>query len=279
MKRNSLMLMVFLLSAAATAAFFWNFVELENSGKVTITEATASPLHGQDGAVRVMLKLKNEGTPQTIVSVTSPDTDQAMLHGVEASEQLVIPADANASFSADGAHLMLMGLGSELEDGRLLTIKMELEPAGIVTTKARFSNKSNSKHGAHQMQMADTDKSVAANMPKHAGMFMVPANEPMPSLSVSIEPLTETRGWRILSDVENFTFNRELADGDHLPGNGHGHIYLNGLKLGRVYEREFAIGQLPVGKHQIRVTLNTNNHQTYMVGGEAVSATVDIEVK
>ena len=65
-------------------------------------------------------------------------------------------------------------------------------------------------------------------------------------------------------------------DGDHVAGTGHGHIYLNGLKLGRLYSSSAEIGPLPSGVHVVRVTLNTNNHKAYVVDGKPVTATVTL---
>ena len=278
MKRNDLIFIIIFVFSAAAAVAFLILPQTKNTGKVTITEATASPMHGTQGAVIVALKLKNEGPPQTIIAVRSPDAKQSKIHGVEGSENLAIPADTNAAFSKDGAHLILMGVDGELADGRLFTIKLELEPAGSVTTKARFSISASSGHGGHQMTVENSEHSQHSGMQKHPGMYAVPAEEPQPSIKVSVERVDGSAGWRVLSEVEDFQFNRELADGAHKPGNGHGHLYLNGLKLGRVYEPAVDFGWLPKGRHRVRVTLNTNNHQTYMVDGKPVSATTDIVI-
>ncbi len=279
MNRNSLTLIFFSASALALGALFWIYGSTGEQGKVTISEATASPIQGNENAVVVELKLKNEGPPQTILNISSPDTDRAMIHGIEAAEALVIPADSTSSLSNDGAHLMLMGVEGGLTDGRLLTIKMELEPGGIVTTKARFSKQASSGHGGHQMQTENSGQAQHPASAQHGGMFMVPEGEPAPSIQLSAIPDTENVGWQIMANVTNFEFDKASVDGKHKPGTGHGHIYLNGMKLGRVFEADTHIGLLPKGKHLVRVTLNTNNHKTYMVAGKPVSDTIEIIVE
>lgn len=262
MNRNSLTLIFFLAFAFALGSLFWIYGSSEEQGKVTISEATASPIQGNRDTVIVELKLKNDGPPQTILNISSPEAGNAIIHGIEAAEALVLPADSSSSLSTDGAHLMLMGIEGDLSDGRLLTIKMELKPAGTVTSKARFSDQKKSGHSTN-----------------HTSMHMVSDKEPKPSISIATQPKPDKSGWHINAEVANFEFSKALLDGDHLPGTGHGHIYLNGLKLGRVFEPNIDIGQLPVGIHVIRITLNTNNHQAYMVGGKLVSASATMDVE
>ena len=65
---------------------------------------------------------------------------------------------------------------------------------------------------------------------------------------------------------------------NHSPGMGHGHLYLSGMKLGRMLKPEAHIGALPRGTHKVTVTLNTNDHRAYVIGDDPVSATVEIVV-
>jgi len=111
-----------------------------------------------------------------------------------------------------------------------------------------------------------------------AGMFKVPTNEPQPALVMKVSEDSDAGGWKVNVDTTNFKFSKELADGEHVAGTGHGHIYINGVKLGRLFENVTTIGALPKGRHIVRVTLNTNNHQTYMVAGKRVTATALITV-
>ena len=257
-----------------SALFLWQQGGSQNNGKVTLSGAVANALPGNDQTVLVSLKIKNEGPPQRVVSVSSVDADHGMIHGVEPNVEALLPADSSVSLGNDGVHFMLMKVKGELEEGRLLTLKVTLDPAGDVVTKARYSSKPVAGHGSHQMAGAD-DNSQDNEM---AGIYKVPADEPQPSLDMSVSENSDTNGWKISVDTQNFQFAKELADGDHVAGMGHGHIYINGVKLGRLYENVATIGALPKGRHIVRVTLNTNNHQTYMVAGKRVTATASITV-
>ena len=50
------------------------------------------------------------------------------------------------------------------------------------------------------------------------------------------------------------------------------------MKIGRLYQPEARIGTLPKGEHQVRLTLNTNDHRAYVVGDQPVTATATIVV-
>ena len=62
-----------------------------------------------------------------------------------------------------------------------------------------------------------------------------------------------------------------------MEGEGHAHLYLDGQKIARVYGEWYHLPKLE-GDHELRVTLNTNDHQDYAVKGEVVGATKKIGV-
>lgn len=78
--------------------------------------------------------------------------------------------------------------------------------------------------------------------------------------------------------TEGFTFNAEGASSHHVQGEGHAHIYLDGVKLGRVYGNYYHLGGLEEGEYQVSVTLNGNDHGDYMDDQQPVSDTVTITV-
>ena len=105
---------------------------------------------------------------------------------------------------------------------------------------------------------------------------LVGEGEPAPSIALSVEP--DGEGWRVLVETDEFTFSKDFVDRDHVPGTGHGHLYVGGMKIGRLYQPEGYIGALPKGQHEIRVTLNTNDHRTYVVDRKPVTASATIVV-
>ena len=164
----------------------------------------------------------------------------------------------------DGAFIQLSGLEGALDDGRLIPLTLEFEQAGEVSVKARLAA---IKHEgeAHRFGLFGI-----------GDICRVEEGEPAPRISVSAEAAGES--WKVTVRTDAFEFSKEMADGPHVPGTGHGHLYLNGLKLQRLYSGDAVIGALPPGTHEITVTLNTNDHRAYVVDDVPVTARTRIIV-
>ena len=105
---------------------------------------------------------------------------------------------------------------------------------------------------------------------------VVGEGEPAPAISLT---LSETpNGYEVTVLTEDFTFSEDLAGLYHVPGMGHGHLYVGGMKLGGLYQATAQIGALPPGAHEVRVTLNTNDHRAYVVDDVPVTASATITV-
>ena len=55
-----------------------------------------------------------------------------------------------------------------------------------------------------------------------------------PTLDIAIQP-DPVGGWNLNLKTTNFTFDAAAAGRDNAEGYGHAHVYVNGMKLGRVY--------------------------------------------
>ena len=85
-------------------------------------------------------------------------------------------------------------------------------------------------------------------------------------------------GWNLELVTSNFKFAPASAGLDHVPGEGHAHLMINGKKVARVYHQWHHIPDLPQGKHELVVTLNANNHAGLAVDGVAIEASTTIDV-
>lgn len=108
----------------------------------------------------------------------------------------------------------------------------------------------------------------------HHGAFPVPA-EDAPSVTLTAVA-DDASGWNVHVKTENFRFAPENVNGASVPGEGHGHVYLNGEKFARLYAPHFHLADLPAGPHTLKVTLNANGHETFTVDGAPVEAEVVI---
>ena len=99
------------------------------------------------------------------------------------------------------------------------------------------------------------------------------------AVSVALEADVDDDGGvnvRILTD--NWRWSPENVNGAHIAGEGHAHIYADGVKLNRVYGPRYHIGGLEAGEREIRVTLNANSHNELRVNGEPLEAALTVNV-
>ena len=117
---------------------------------------------------------------------------------------------------------------------------------------------------------------VFGEKPLHAEANRVVSETPV-SIAITAEADADG-GVDVRIATEGFRFAPEAVDQAHTPGAGHAHIYVDGVKLGRVFDSEYRIDQLPPGEHDIRVTLNTNDHSDLVFDGAKVEATTTVSV-
>ncbi|MFY0619420.1 copper chaperone PCu(A)C [Shimia sp.] len=246
--------------AIVTALAAWALTRPNAPNTILLSNATAASLKGSDNVVAVFVDIANTGSADRLLSVSSPNAASAHFTGQDSRR--AVPGSTKVSLSADGMHVVLHGLTGDISDGRTLPLSLTFEKAGTVSTRARV--------------VAPRSKGVASQY----GLFgigdicKVGEGEPAPHIEVIAKQMDDT--WRIQVLSQDFEFTPSLVDGPHVPGTGHGHIYLNGLKLGRIYSPTTVIGELPPGAHDIRVTLSTNDHRAYVVGDLPITSAIRI---
>lgn len=204
------------------------------------------------GAGYALLASITADAPAELEQITVEGASQTTLAG--ATGPTFIPENTSAALAMDGAHAMVMGL--DAEEGALRTVTFAFRDMPAVTTRARVTEQSTMDHTLS---------------------YPVPEGEPKPSLEVSLEQINAR--WHVALKTTDFEFSHDLVDAPHRPGVGHGHVYLNGLKLGRVFGPVFEFGALPAGRYSLLVVLNTNDHRAYEVNGALVQAEADLVVQ
>lgn len=98
----------------------------------------------------------------------------------------------------------------------------------------------------------------------------VPA-EGAPGVEVSVikDPMD---GWTLTLTTENFTFAPLSAGSAAVPNEGHAHLYVDDVKVARLYGPHFHIPELAPGQHDITVALSSNDHAYFAVGGARIEA-------
>lgn len=107
---------------------------------------------------------------------------------------------------------------------------------------------------------------------------MIDAGTPAPTLAITLHPDgPQSRNLEITTT--NFTFDPTGVNGENRPGRGHAHIYLNGVKLPRSYAPWVHLSALPKGTHDLRVTLNANDHSHLATNGTPIEATTTFTIE
>lgn len=263
MKAAKPVVAIAILIAVAAAAYV--LVSRAVQTDLLLTDVTAAPIKDAQGRVGVFMTIHNTGGPDRLISARSIVAQRARLDHAVADAGLAIPADSEPSLAPDGAFILMDGMGGELQDGRMIPLTLRFETAGEFRTQARL------------VAPQSTGNASEFGLLGLGDICTVEDGEPAPKIAIEVEP--DGDGWIVRVLTEEFAFRPDLVDGLHVPGTGHGHLYLGGLKLQRLYEPEARIGALPSGKHEVRVTLNTNDHRAYVIDDLPVSATAEIIVR
>lgn len=109
-------------------------------------------------------------------------------------------------------------------------------------------------------------------VPEHGHMGTVEAIEPVPTIDITVHKDPKA-GYNLQIETTNYTFAPEHASTMHIPGEGHTHLYIDGVKITRVYGNWYYLGTLEPGEHTIRVELSANNHGAYSYQGNIIDDT------
>ncbi|MCY4273458.1 MAG: hypothetical protein OXF00_12535 [bacterium] len=101
--------------------------------------------------------------------------------------------------------------------------------------------------------------------------------EPVPTIEIAthLDPMS---GVNLEVTTTGFTLAPERASTDPVDGEGHMHIYLDGVKLRRLYGHWAHLDITEPGDHEIRVELSANNHAVLAVNGDKLDATAVVTI-
>lgn len=120
----------------------------------------------------------------------------------------------------------------------------------------------------------------AHTMPTSGGQHTTTAPRQAPqgmaiSIRVKADPM---KGYNLFLQTRKLAWAPEHASSAHRRGEGHAHLYVDGVKRTRLYGPAFYLGELTPGRHLIRVTLNGNDHRDYVRGARPIAAETTVDV-
>ena len=91
---------------------------------------------------------------------------------------------------------------------------------------------------------------------------------PQATLEIQKDP---TGGFNVRVVTTNFTWRPEMASMQHVPGEGHAHIYLDGRKIMRIYNEWFHLNTYQfatkAGEQLLSIEFVGNDHAPYTIQG------------
>jgi copper(I)-binding protein len=254
------------LAVGIAAAAIWQFTR--SDGTMSIASTSAMLVDGDGPRVFVYANFVNGGTPDILEGVSSAVAQSAFLHVRGDHETVAIPANSSPGLSSDGVYVVLEGLSGDLAEGRLIPVTFRFQQSGELSTQVRIQR--------------PAEQAIAIELPEAQ---RDPADMPAtPRIEISVTAQPDGT-YAVLADTWNFVF--ENPGGNFLesaycgtgPHSGHGHLYLNGIKLQRMYEPTAIIGQLPPGEYEMVVELNSSLHRALENEQGAVIASQTIVVQ
>ena len=248
-----MIILFFLLLVGTLALLIFD----KQDSSIFLFEATAVPTSDDNQMFMAGLKIKNNGDPDRLIAVSSPSAKSVVIMNPgHEKANIIIPANGSSILAMDGAHIMLMTTPGTFEQGAFIPLNLIFENAGTVSIRVKNTGVTTMNHG------------------KSNGV----SEDPAPELSLSWKTPPKKNGATVQLDTRNFTFLRAKDDAVHLPNEGHAHVYLNGLKLGRLYEKTYVVGPLSPGSYALSVALNSNRHRPYLNEGAIVESTLVFEI-
>ena len=110
------------------------------------------------------------------------------------------------------------------------------------------------------------------------GVYDLPGGEVVPSVSIASINGDAVNGYDLTLATSNFSFVFFDPMGLHVPGEGHAHLYIDGIKQGRMYAPTTTLPSMIPGNHTIEVRLSTNNHLEYQSVGIPISDSQGLQV-
>jgi len=124
----------------------------------------------------------------------------------------------------------------------------------------------------HADDHGGTSQNAAHDMGAMEVIDLEPAVAPVVKAIIHPDPMG---GWNLEVQTTNFRFSPENVSTQHIEGEGHAHVFVNGKKVARIYGPWMQLTGVQSGD-VISVGLNANNHKALAVNGQPITATATI---
>jgi uncharacterized surface protein with fasciclin (FAS1) repeats len=122
---------------------------------------------------------------------------------------------------------------------------------------------------------ADAHSHTDGTMHDHSALLDVSV-DPAPLVDLQVFPLDDG-SYNIRVQTLNFTFAPQHVDMEPMAGEGHAHLYIDGVKVARIYGEWYHLESLPDDAQMISVDLYATNHRPLAVDGAKITDMVMID--
>ncbi|WP_186775444.1 YHYH protein [Rubripirellula tenax] len=124
-------------------------------------------------------------------------------------------------------------------------------------------------------QPGDTAMEVSGH--SHDMTETVAANSNNPP-SVLLHATPNSSGIEVHLSLSNFELSSKNVDQAHIDGQGHAHLYLDGVKVTRLFDNTYQLDNVATGSHTVSVELVSNDHRVYSIAGHSIEAIAEVTV-
>ena len=106
----------------------------------------------------------------------------------------------------------------------------------------------------------------------------IEANKPYPIVNLEIYE-DNIDGYNLFIKLENFILAPMDVGKKNESNSGHIHLYVNDIKIGRVYSNWFHIPgrYFNLKENIIRITLNSNLHDSFVINGNPIESKIKVK--
>ena len=106
----------------------------------------------------------------------------------------------------------------------------------------------------------------------------IEADKPYPSVNLEIYE-DNMDGYNLFIKLENFILTPMDVGKKNKSNSGHIHLYVNDIKIGRVYSNWFHIPgrYFNLKENIIRITLNSNLHDSFAINGNPIESEIKVK--
>ena len=133
-------------------------------------------------------------------------------------------------------------------------------------------------HGVVAPEDSETRSDDMSGMSGNPGSMEHGPMDSAEPVSVGVTATVTDGGVHVNISTEGWRWAPEEANGQNSEGAGHAHIYAGDVKLSRVYGPYHYLPGLAPGTHEIRISLNTNDHSELTWQGELLEATTSVSI-